>query len=294
MDNLGSAEVEDKAEQAFETLGNILSNIGIRESIEKPQPPEEVATFLGVLFNTLQMIMSMTPDRLIEIKQILGEWKQRKSATLKELQQLLGKLNFLCSTVKVGRVFVSRLINTIKTHPVSGKRRVLKELLKDVSWWDRYLTKFDGRVIIPQINWAAPDTIFSMDSCLTGCGGWSKGEYFHAEFPDWILRNTDVHINELEALALVIGLKLWIDRISNANILIYCDNKVTVDIVNTGRASNKFTQKCLREICWLTASSNAVVKVVHLESAANRISDALSRWHLSKEYRNTFFNETKH
>jgi hypothetical protein len=29
---------------------------------------------------------------------------------------------------------------------------------------------------------------FSVDSCLTGCGGWMNGRYFHCSFPDFILK----------------------------------------------------------------------------------------------------------
>ena len=62
-----------------------------------------------------------------------------------------------------------------------------------------------------------------------------------------------------------------------------------MEIVNTGRASNAFAQACLREICYITARANAVIKLVHISSDANRISDCLSRWKDRKK-RDLFFS----
>ena len=128
--------------------------------------------------------------------------------------------------------------------------------------------------MMPESGWSPPDLLFSVDSCLTGCGGWSNGEYFHSKFPEWIMNNREIYINELEALALIVGLKIWRDKIQNKNVLFYCDNQVTVDVINTGRARNKFAQACLREACSITAKANAVIKVVHLTSEQNRMSDS--------------------
>ena len=60
-----------------------------------------------------------------------------------------------------------------------------------------------------------------------------------------------------------------------------------------GRAKNVFAQECLREICYLTAKHNMVIKLVHKPGCDNRISDMLSRWHLGKEYEVAFMKETE-
>ena len=57
-------------------------------------------------------------------------------------------------------------------------------------------------------NWSKPDAIFSSDSCLTGCGGFWNGCYFHAEFPEIILEQS-LHIGALEIISIMVCLKLW-------------------------------------------------------------------------------------
>ena len=99
LDDLGAAETESHAEEAFDCLGWILDTIGINEVKGKAKPPAYIAVFLGILFNTILMTMQISPERLQEIKNILVTWLDKDYATLKEIQSLLGKLNFAASMV---------------------------------------------------------------------------------------------------------------------------------------------------------------------------------------------------
>ena len=189
LDDLGGADIESKAEQAFNQLGEILREIGIQESTHKAVPPSFIATFLGILINLIDMTLEITPERRNEIQQLLEQWLAMKTATKKELQKLLGKLNFVCSTVRAGRVFITRIIEDMKKFPEKGKRRIGSDLKMDVKWWSIYMSEFDGISIIPDVDWSRPDEIFSTDASLRMCGGWSNPEYFSTEFPDWLLNN---------------------------------------------------------------------------------------------------------
>ena len=98
-------------EDSYDCLGYIMNTIGIEESVRKSMPLSTLAVFLGVLFNTIDMTMTIKPERIRELTQLLESWLNKTSATLHDLQVLLGKLNFVCSTVRAGRIFVSHLIN---------------------------------------------------------------------------------------------------------------------------------------------------------------------------------------
>ena len=288
LDNLGSAEIDELADAAFDCLGWILNTIGIQESPKKACPPAFVIIFLGILFNTIDMTMTITAERLQEIKSLLRTWEFKKTTDLRELQVLLGKLNFASSTIRAGRVFLSHIISEIRNFPVNRHRRVSKELKKDVNWWLTFMEEFDGISILPTVNWDAPDIVFSTDSCLERCGGWAQinsyqGEAFTLPFPKYMMEKEQVHINEKELMAFIVALKIWQERIKNRNVLAYCDNRVSVDIVNKGITKNSFSQACMREIIYLTAKCNAVLKLVFREGQNNRISDGLSRFHTISE-----------
>ena len=129
------------------------------------------------------MTLQITPDRLKEIKGILQEWLKKDSASLRELQSLLGKLNFAASTVRAGRIFISRLINWLKEVPDKGFHKIDREVRKDIEWWNRFMESFDGISIMPPLVWNSPDEVISSDACLEACGGWSNGRAFHKKFP---------------------------------------------------------------------------------------------------------------
>ena len=292
LDDLGAAEVKRLAMQAYNTLTWLLQQLNIWEATSKACLPTTCLTFLGIRCDSIEFTLTITPDRLLEIGLLLDTWLTKSAATLREVQSLAGKLNFLCVTVRSGRVFMSRILDLLKRFKGSDRKlKVDEELKKDISWWKRFMIIYDGVSMFPEARWSRPDACISTDSCLSGCGGWSQGRFFHCEFPPFI-DNLNLAINELECLAIVIALKLWGKDYVNSNLLLYCDNRVTVDVINKGRAANAFSQKCLREIVWLTANCNLWIKVCFLQGKLNRKSDFLSRWHLHDNYKNKFWQET--
>ena len=100
-------------------------------------------------------------------------------------------------------------------------------------------------------------------------------------------------INELECLAVVVAVKQWYGKLVNKNVLLYCDNEATVQVINKGDAKNPFMQRCLRELVWFTARNNIWIKMTYLEGISNRICDNLSCWHLDDKYKKAFLEETK-
>ena len=71
-------------------------------------------TFIGILFNTEKLTMEVTPERLYEIQHLLQTWLDKETASLREIQSLLGKLNFVASCLRPGRIFISRMLKWLK------------------------------------------------------------------------------------------------------------------------------------------------------------------------------------
>lgn len=288
LDDLAGAERKENAKFAFFCLGEILKKCGFEESAEKAFPPSEIMSFLGILFNTLTMTIEITTERLQEIRKLIQLWLNKDSASLKQVQSLLGKLNFIAACVKPSRIFVARLLNWLRS--IYGSSNFLHTIphyvKKDLIWWNNFLPLYNGISMMEYENWSKPDAIFSSDSCLTVCGGFWNGFYFHTQFPAEILEK-HFHISVLEMLAVIIALKLWGARFKGLRIVIYCDNKSVCDIISSGKSRSEPLQDCLREICYLASIHEFEIKAQHLTSEQNRISDLLSRWHLDKT------NETK-
>lgn len=100
IDDFGGAEVAEKASDAFYTVQFVLKSAGLAESAEKAVAPTTYMIFLGILFNTVDMTMSIDPNRLKEIKLLVKLWLKKSCASLNEVQVLLGKLQFVCKCLR--------------------------------------------------------------------------------------------------------------------------------------------------------------------------------------------------
>ncbi len=100
IDDFPGAEAgHDRAQEAFETLSNILAVIGCQESQHKAIAPCQNMSFLGVGYDVPSMTLFITPDWLQEILELLHNWTHKAEASRKELQSLVGKLQFVAKCV---------------------------------------------------------------------------------------------------------------------------------------------------------------------------------------------------
>jgi hypothetical protein len=169
-----------------------------------------------VLFDSEKLTLEVRAERILEISLLVESWFRKKKASLKELQSLLGTLHFISACVRPGRIFVSRLLNCLRSaFPCNNTgnrnwifRKIPSEVLKDLKWWHVYLQTYNGITMMPFNEWSNPDEHFSCDACLEGLGAINSDQYFHAVFPSFI-QDLHLYINSLELLTIVVSLKMW-------------------------------------------------------------------------------------
>ena len=281
-DFFGAESTLDKATESFSFVGATLKYLGLVEAEEKSRSPSTCQTVLGVQFDTVAMTISITPERLSEISELLELWSSRRTATKSELQSLIGKLVFVSKCVRQSRIFLSRLLAQLRVMKYNHHHfRLSSEFKKDISWWRRFIRVYNGVTLISLSPWSSVDHVFSTDACLTGGGGLCDDEYFHFRFPDNILE-LDKDINCLELLTIVIACKLSGSKWSGLRILLHCDNMVSVSVLNTGKTRCSFLADCLREIWFISSTFEFELRAVHVPGNDNRVADCLSRWHLDE------------
>ena len=290
IDDLGGVDTPNKAMRAFNDLGTLLDEVGILESKSKASEPATSMVFLGIKLDSVEQTVSIDSDRLVQIKQLTAQWLDKSVVMLNELQSLIGVLSFAASCVREGRLFFSRLLNLLKECDKSIT--LSDEAKRDIRWWHTFLVDYNGVSLIPSQVWNALDIEISTDSCLSGCGAVSKEHFMHFEIPDTI-KVQGKYINQFELYAVLIAVREWKEQIKNLNVLLYCDNQTTVQVLQSGKVSCPFMQKCLREIRFHSAKFNFRVRAVYLNTSDNRLADCLSRWHLASNYSKTFLDLTK-
>lgn len=293
LDDFTGVAHPDLALASYNFLGELLRNLHLEESEQKAEPPSTCMTILGVRFDTVSMTMSVTKERLLELSALLSEWATFHVASKAQLQSLVGKLVFVSKCVKQSRIFLSRILELLRTLSSSDSRskvRLSDDFHRDLAWWRRFLPQYNGVSYLYSTPWSAPDAVFSTDACLSGCGGISDHEFFHCEFPPSVM-SRGLDINGLELLTVVIACKLWGHRWSRLRILVYCDNQATVAVINSHKSRNSFLNDCLRELWLLAAIHDFELRAVHLEGQSNRAADLLSRWHLSSSTARAFHKQ---
>ena len=129
LDDFGSADEPQKADKAFETLSRLLENLNIDESNEKACKPNMV--FLGTLFDTIDMTISVPEEKKYEIMNLLPIWMHKQTISKKQLQSIIGKLQYIAHCGRSGRIFTSRLQ---LLREFKSKKKITSDYKKDLKW----------------------------------------------------------------------------------------------------------------------------------------------------------------
>ncbi len=92
LDNLAGAELWFLADSAFEEMSKLIDATNLGESVAKRCYPDTSLIFWGILFNSQELTLTITKERLQELCTLLSLWLDKQQATKKEVQMILGKL----------------------------------------------------------------------------------------------------------------------------------------------------------------------------------------------------------
>ena len=90
---------EDKCTIDLKNFLNLCHQIGVPIADEKTMGPATALQFAGITLDTVSMEAHLPNDKLDKCREQLSSFYSRKNGTLKELQSLIGLLNFACSVV---------------------------------------------------------------------------------------------------------------------------------------------------------------------------------------------------
>ena len=293
LDDLGGAETSERAEEAFQHLRQILINMGLQEAASKTVAPCTIMVFLGIEVNTITLTLTIPMEKWEEIQKVLKKWEKMERATKKQVQKLAGLLNFACRCVRSGRIYLSRILNYLRTFNGNESRMVTTDVKKDIEWWVEFAPTYNGVSLMLENDWSSPDEVFSSDSCLSGGGALTQKSFVQWTYPREITK-LRCNINQLECLMVVVALKTMGKQLHRKKLVINCDNKVSVFAINSGFSRDEKIQCCLRELHKFLALNHCELKAKFLEGKLNRESDALSRWDKNPSFRQSFYELTAH
>ena len=251
--------------------------LGVPMAEEKTVGEAHVLTFAGIELDCLKHEARLPREKVEKCREVIFIFLSRKKVTLKELQSLIGLLNFACSIIKPGRVFLRRLINLTKgvTRPTYFIRLTL-EVKKDLRIWQQFLTSFNCQSMFLEEVWTSSGALSFYTDAAQSCG---FGTIFgtHWTYGKWPDKWKQQDISELELYPIVLGVHLWAARLKNKRVLIYSDNESVVHVINKQTSKHKGLLALVRQLVLICLSQNIYFRARHLTGKHNVLADSLSR-----------------
>ena len=123
----------------------LCSYVGVPMSPDKTIGPSTVLSFAGIELDTVRSEARLPGEKILRCVSLLSDYLKRKKVTLRELQSLIGLLNFACSVVLPGRTFLRRLIDlTIGITRPQHFIRLTRAVNPDMCTWLDFLSNFNG------------------------------------------------------------------------------------------------------------------------------------------------------
>ena len=166
-------------------------------------------TFLGIQLDTIAMEARLPLDKVLKIKNSLSEMRVRRKVTLRELQSLIGLLNFACCVVQQGRTFLRRVINITKgIQQPHVHIRLNKESRLDIAAWLLVIELFNGKTMLLKQIWISANKLhlYTEAAWSLGFGAVFESEWFYGSWNELV---TDYPLIYKELYSIVLSIEVW-------------------------------------------------------------------------------------
>lgn len=192
--------------------------------------PKKVAKFLGFMYDTHELSMSLPLEKRNNIAQLVQKFSLLPRCTIRDFAKLIGVLVSACPAAKYGLLYTKSLERlkflALQAHNnnYDTKISLSDDILEDLRWWkDKIFTTFH---CLKKLDYKYE--IFT-DASRTGWGAVCNDRRANGK---WKITEKEHHINYLELLAVFLGLKSFLKNDSNCAILLRVDNTTAISYVN--------------------------------------------------------------
>ena len=182
-----------------------------------------------------------------------------------------------------GRAFTRRLYaNTAGNHLKPHHHiRVNAEIRQDLLMWSTFLQhpSVFCRPFLDFSTWLIADEIdmYSDASGKIGMGAICETSWMYKTWPQQFLEKCSPSIEYLELYGVTAAVLAWIHRFKNKRIILFCDNRSVVDMINATSTSCRNCMVLIRMIVLKGLIENVRIFARHVKGSKNSLVDSLSR-----------------
>ena len=139
-------------EEMVRIFHSITEYIGAPLAPEKREGPTTIMTFLGVTIDTVQQCIFIPQVKIEQAIDMIRALLSQSKATVRQIQRLAGKLQYVTKGIPAGRPFLRRLYNLLMTSMTKQERlraaklnpghhvRLTAQVKHDLNVWLQFLT----------------------------------------------------------------------------------------------------------------------------------------------------------
>lgn len=278
--------LQDKG--GFEAM---CAEIGVPLAPEKACGPATTLDFLGITIDTIKQETRMPLDKINKARYMIEEMLGCTKTRLRNIQSLVGFLNFVCRVITPGRAFLRRLIDlTCDKTKLSYKEwrnrgyihvRVTVDVKEDLRVWLEFLRSYNGKSFFRDDKLLSGDHLkLHTDAAKTiGFGAIYGANWFSGEWPEnW----KSHHITLLELYPIVAAVRVWGTDWANRSVCFYSDNIAVVAIINKQSSPDKRIMILVRKLIRVCLKHNIMFGAKFIPGYTNVLSDSLSRLQMTR------------
>ena len=216
----------------------------------------------------------------------------KKKATVKQLQELTGYLNFLSKVIFPGKSFTRHMYSKFSdTLSKKGKLKkhhhiqLDKEFRFDCEIWQLFLSDANCSIVCrPMVDLSKVDSSMIIGFFTDASGNYSLAfgglfddQWFFGQWDAEFMNQAKPSIAYMELFALTAGILIWTDKLKNKRITIHCDNQSVVQMINNTSSSCKNCMYLIQLIVLTVLIHNRRVFATYVSTKDNGPADSLSR-----------------
>ena len=256
---------------------NLLIWLGFRINPKSSLTPQQSFVYLGMQFNLQNQTVANTEKNINKCISQCLHISNSEFCTLKDIQSLLGRINFCQHFIPNSRIYRHDIIRFLNNNFSLRTERIVnvtKELVAAVVPW----TRQDFYIPI-SLTHNIPIVTVHTDASIHQWGAHIQLESSLETISEsWNSEDMTLNINDKELKAVFLTIQVFAEKLRNTKIKIFCDNKTAVSTLQkSGSHTSTFRHKILIQILEIVTSINSIIEAYHIKGRSNVLADSLSR-----------------
>lgn len=254
----------------------LLTSLGFIINYEKSNlTPDLRCKFLGFIFDTTSMSLSLPEEKRVRIKTKIEKFLRIRKCSIRQFAEFIGLLTSACPAVKYGwlhtKIFEREKFLALNYSNNYNKTMELADHIKpDLEWWSHNILESNSQ-------FRNNDYLLEIFSDASR-SGWGIACGNDTASGHWDSGDLEFHINYLELKAAYYGLKIFGSNLKNCSLLLRIDNTTAISYINRmGGIQFTHLNDITREIWLFCEQRNIFIFASYIKSTDNVVADRESR-----------------